>query len=96
MLNSAFIGLAAAMVMAAKGTGYVNVNEKPYLVQETGLTEIMDSEEDIFFGLASRENGLTAVYISSEGWMTTKVKANIKNEETIWDFQAVDGAISVN
>lgn len=95
MLNT-IIGAAAALVLAAKETGYVNINETPYLVQETGITQIVDSEEDLFFGLASRKNGLTAVYISSEGWLATKVKANIENEEVVWDFKPIDGVVDVN
>lgn len=97
MLNTAIVGLAAAMVMAAKSeTSYMNIEEKAYLVQETGVSRIVDSEEDVFFGLACRDNGLTAVYVSGEGWASVRVKANFVNEETIWDFQPTGGTFKVN
>lgn len=97
MLNTAIVGLAAAMVMAAKGeTSYLNVNDEAFLLQETGITQIVDSEEDLFFGLACRDNGLTAVYVSGEGWASVRVKANFVNEETTWDFQPTGGTFKVN
>lgn len=96
MLNSTFIGLAAAMVMAAKGTGYVNVGDEAFLLQETGITQIVDSEEDIFYGLASRENGVAGIYISDNGWMRTKTRVVSTDDKHDWEFQITGGTLSVN
>ena len=97
MLNSTIIGLAAAMVMAAKGeTSYMNIDERAYLVQETGITQIVDSEEDIFFGLASRKDGVTGLYISDNGWMRTKTRVISIEDNNNWEFQITGGTLDVN
>lgn len=97
MLNSAIMGVAAALVLAAKneGTSYLNVNEEAFLVQKTGFTQLTEAE-DVFFGLSARDNGLTAVYLSGEGWIETKVKANVNNAEVSWEFRPTDGTIIIN
>lgn len=97
MLNSTIIGLAAAMVMAAKGeTSYMNIDERAYLVQETGITQIVDSEEDIFFGLASRKDGVTGFYISDNGWMRTKTRVVSIEDKNDWEFEITGGTLDVN
>lgn len=97
MLNTAIIGLAAAMVMAAKGeTSYLNVNEEAFLVQKSGIVSIVEDEEDLFFGLASREDGVTGFYISDNGWVRTKTKVKSADEKYDWEFQITGGTLDVN
>ena len=97
MLNSAIMGVAAALVLAAKGqTSYVNVGDEAFLLQETGITQIVDSEEDLFFGLASREDGVTGFYISDNGWMRTKTKVKSADEKYDWEFQITGGTLDVD
>lgn len=97
MLNTAIVGLAAAMVMAAKSeTSYMNVNEEAFLVQKTGIVSIVEDEEDLFFGLASREDGVTGFYISDNGWMRTKTKVKSADEKYDWEFQITGGTLDVN
>ena len=98
MLNSAIMGVAAALVLAAKneGTSYLNVNEEAFLVQETGIVSIVSNEEDLFFGLASREDGVTGLYISDNGWMRTRTKAKTGEKTYDWEFQITGGTLNVN
>lgn len=96
MLNT-IMGVAAALVLAAKGqTSYVNVGDEAFLLQETGITQIVDSEEDIFYGLASRENGVAGIYISTDGWMRTKTRVVSTDDKHDWEFQITGGTLSVN
>jgi hypothetical protein len=91
------IGAAAALVLAAKvETSYLNVNEEAFLVQKSGIVSIVEDEEDLFFGLASREDGVTGLYVSDNGWMRTKTKVKSADEKYDWEFQITGGTLDVN
>lgn len=97
MLNSTIMGVAAALVLAAKSeTSYLNVNEEAFLVQKTGIVSIVENEEDLFFGLASRKDGVTAIYVGKDGWMKSKVGVVSTEENYDWEFQITGGTLNVN
>lgn len=96
MLNT-IIGAAAALVLAAKQeTSFMNIYSEPFMVQKTGIVKIYENEEDVFYGLACRDNGLTAIYISSDGWLEANVKAKVENEDVNWQFQPTGGTIGID
>lgn len=97
MLNTAIVGLAAAMVMAAKQeTSYLNIKDEAFLIQKTGIVSIVEDEEDIFFGLAAKDNGVTAFYVGDDSWMRSKVKAVTAEDKYDWTFQITGGSADID